>query len=88
MNFFAIEHAPKPNHVLLFVFDFLSAYGVLRYVFILFHGLFETPYSLADRVSQFRKLTGTKNNQNDNQDHQKMHWLEKSSHFLPPLIVY
>ena len=68
---FTIEHAPKPNHILLFVFDFFSACGVLRFVFLLFHSFFETPYSLADRASQFRKLTGTKNNQNDNQYHQE-----------------
>jgi len=81
---FTIEHAPKPNYILLFVFDFLSICGVLRYVFPLFHGLFETPDGFADGASHFRKLAGTKNNQNNNQDHQKMHWLEKASHFLPP----
>ena len=35
------------------------------FVFRLRHGLFETLYCFTNSASQFRKLTGTKNNQND-----------------------
>ena len=79
---FTIDHAPKTNHILLFVFDFLSVCGVLRYVFPLFHGLFETPDGFADGTSHFWKLAGTKDNQSDNEDNDQVHRLKETLHFL------
>jgi len=88
MNLSINNMPPNLTIILFFVFSIFSVCIILRYVFPLSHGLFEAPYCLAYRVSQFGKFAWTKNNQDYNQYHQKMHWLEKTSHFLPPVAVH